>query len=120
MLVGRWLILEHVQKYEHTRVESVVHACMRLQNVCIANRQTAPCDDGKGSYELGTRGAVSRTFDGAGSVVPTFMLTSTVADANFAGLRTAAAQHAGDKKTKITKNLFDAGVRRPIGTTRRH
>jgi hypothetical protein len=116
MLVGRWLILERVQKYPHTKVQDVVHACMRLQNVCIERRQPAPIDDGMVSSEL--RGATSRSFAGAGGVAPTFMLTSATADADFAGRRTAASRNA-EKKAKVTKNLFDAHIRRPSGSTRR-
>lgn len=108
MLVGRWLILERVQKYHHTKVESVVHACMRLQNVCIQRRQEAPSDDGVGRCETRT----SRAFAGSDGKAPTFMFTSAIADANFAGLRTAAGRNA-DKKAKITKNLADAHIRRP-------
>jgi hypothetical protein len=110
MLVGRWLILERVQKYPHTKVEAVVHACMRLQNVCIKRRQEAPHDDGVGRSERTTR--TSSAFTGAGGTAPTFMFTSANADANFAGQRTAAGRNA-EKKAKITKNLADAQIRRP-------
>jgi hypothetical protein len=113
MLVGRWLILEHVQKYEHTKVAAVVGACMLLQNVCIKRRQDAPRDDGVGRTERAT----PRAFTGAGSRPPTFTFTSATADANFAGQRTVAGQRNTDKKAKITKALFDEPIRRP--STRR-
>lgn len=119
MLVGRWLLLERVQKYPHTKVSAVVSACMKLQNVCIRHRQPAPYDDGKGSSELRKRGATSRVFTGIGGVQPSFILGAATADANFAGLRTAAAGRNIDKKAKITKALSDAGICRPAGNTAR-
>lgn len=108
MLVGRWLLLEDVQKYQHTKVEAVVHACMRLQNVCIKRRQEAPSADGVGRSECAT----SRAFTGASGTAPTFLFTSANADVTFAGQRTASGRSA-DKKAKITQNLADALVRRP-------
>jgi hypothetical protein len=122
MLVGRWLILERVQKYPHTKVQNVVHACMRLQNVCIQCKQQAPSDDGMGSVELAsssTARTTSRAFAGVGGEAPTFMFTAATADVNFAGQRTAAGRNAEktEKKVKVTKALFDAHVRRPRGNT---
>ena len=115
MLVGRWLILENVQKYPHTKVAAVVHACMRLQNVCIKRQQEAPRDDGVGRCETATR--ASRAFNGANGRVPTFMFTAATADANFAGQRTHAGRSAV-KKTEITKKLADAHIVRPSASTR--
>jgi hypothetical protein len=122
MLVGRWLILERVQKYPHTKVQDVVHACMRLQNVCIKRRQPAPIDDGMGRLERANSGSTTRTtsraYAGVGGEAPTFMFTSVTADSNFAGQRTAAGRNA-EKKAKVTKALFDAHVRRPVKSAKR-
>ena len=104
-----------MQKYPHTKVEAVVHACMRLQNVCIKRKQEAPRDDGVGRSE--GAGATPRAFTGAGGRAPTFTFTSAPADANFAGQRTHAARANTGKKAKITKELFDAQIRRPSART---
>ena len=101
-----------------------MHACMHLQNVCIKRREPAPYDDGMGSCELSGGSTTSRAFAGVGGTAPMFTLTSTSADTDFAGRRTAAARRiaaaAGprpDKKATITQALRTAGITRPAGNT---
>jgi len=47
LLVGRWLVLERDLRVPLRKVDCVVAACMRLNNVCIRRKQGIMWDDGK-------------------------------------------------------------------------
>jgi len=112
MLVGLCLVLERPLRIPLFSVHSVVTACMRLQNVCIQQRQVAPtCNGVRGAGR--EPGTAERTY---ADQPPEVCLTGgEAAGAWF----TAARRATSSKREEITAALRRFGIQRPPDATYR-